>query len=581
MTNRPRRSNVVTKGVSRTVQRTQLRATGLDDDALEKPFVGVVHTHGEVSPCAMSLASLAAAAKVGIEVAGGTSREFSTVSVSDGITLDHDGASFSLMSRDLIADSVELVMRAQAYDAIVALGACDKTVPAMLMALTRLNEPGLYVHGGSMLRGWHEGREADPTLIFAYQESAEEGSYPLDRLEDFSRTAMATIGACPGQFTASSAASCAEVMGFAMLGTTTVPAVYSQRMIFARRAGRHVLRLLETGGPRPRDWVSRASLENAAAVLVATRGSSNLALHLPAIAHEAGIRFELKDMARIFREVPRITSIMPNGPHLMLDLHRLGGLPVVFKALLKAGLLDGGTPTCDGRSLAEALRGAPDPDGVVVTDCEKPFASSSGLAVLTGNLAPDGCLVKTADLDHLAFEGPARVFDGEAEATTAISAGRFEPGEVLVVRGEGPKGSPGMREMLSVAAPVRRRGMGASVAMVTDGRYVLGTGGLCVAHVSPEACEGGPIALVQDGDIIAIDAGAGTIELKVDDRELARRREVFRRGTKPYLGGIAEKYVKTVGPAHLGAVTHSGLESRLLVHPRDEGNDEQLQRSEG
>ena len=367
---------------------------------------------------------------------------------------------------------------------------------------------------------------------------------------------MVTVGTCPGLNTASTGASCAEIMGFTALGTTSIPAVFSQRLSLARKAGEHAVELLAAGGPLPRDWVTRESLENAVTVVAATRGSSNMLLHLPAIANEAGVKFELKDMAKILKRTPRITSLIPNGPHALIDLHRIGGLPVIFKSLLDGGLLHSHTPTNDGRSLGEALADVALPDGTIVRSCEDPMQPDSGIAVLQGNLAPDGCIVKTADISQRTFEGPARVFEGDAEARKGIADGKFSAGDVIIVRGEGPRGSPGMREMLDVPIPIRQRGMGKEVALVTDGRWPAGTGGLCVAHVSPEAHGGGPIALVHNGDIVRIDAEKGTIDFQVSEKEIARRRAVL----KPSIywsGGVGEKYARSVGPTHLGAPTHS------------------------
>lgn len=550
-------SRATVEGPLRAAQRMQLRATGLDDEAIAKPFVGVVHTQSEVSPCGMSLAPQAAAAKVGVEVAGGTAREFSTVSISDMWTMVHDhGPQFSLISREVAADSVELVLRGQCYDAVVALGACDKTVPGMMMAMTRVNIPGVYVHAGAGLQGWRDGRYVNLYEVGVHMERAIAGEIDEDELERLSRDLVVTVGVCPGMNTSSTAATCAEIMGFSALGTSSMPAVFSQRAALSRKAGEQAMRLLLEGGPRPRDWVTRESLENATTAIAATRGSSNMLLHLSAIAHEAGIRFELKDMAPILRRTPRITSMIPNGPNALIDLHRVGGLPVVFKSLLDGGLLHPDTPTNDGRTLAAALADVAKPDGAIVRSCDDPFQADAGIVVLQGNLAPDGCIVKTADIPQLLFEGPARIFDGDASARKGTAAGDFESGEVIIVRGEGPRGSPGMREIMDVTVPIRRSGKGREVALITDGRWPVGTGGLCVAHVSPEAHTGGPLALVEPGDIVRIDAAKGTIDVLVADEELARRRAAW---TAPadWVGGLGEKYARSVGPSHIGAPTHS------------------------
>lgn len=551
------RSHSTVDGPMRIAQRVHLRAAGLSDEAIAKPFVGVVHAQTEVAPCSMALAPQAAAAKVGVEVAGGTAREFTTASISDVWTMLHDrGPQYSLISREIIADSVELVLEGQRYDGVVALGACDKTVPGMLMAMTRVNVPGVYVHGGTALQGWQDGATVNPYRVFGDMDELALGRIDEAELERRSGNAQETPGTCPVIGTASTAAACAELMGFSALGTSEIPAVFSKRTALARQAGEHAVRLLQRGGPLPRDWVTRESLENAITLVAATRGSSNMLLHLPAIANEAGIDFALKDMARILRRTPRITSIFPNGPHFTIDLYRAGGFPVVFRSLLRAGLLHGGTITNDGGRLADALSRAPAPDGIVVRTCDDPFHTDSGLVILQGNLAPDGCVVKTADAPTQPFEGPARVFDGNRAAKLAVAEGRYEAGDVIVVRGEGPRGSPGMRELFDVASPIKRGGLGRDIAIVTDGRIPFATGGPCVVHVSPEAHCGGPLALVEDGDVIRIDPEQGTIDFKVNDDEVARRRE---RWTAPadWTGGLAEKYARSVGPTHLGAVTHS------------------------
>lgn len=551
------RSRATLDGPMRVANRMHLRATGLDDEAIAKPFVGVVHTHAEVSPCAMSLAPQAAAAKVGVEVAGGTAREFSTVSISDVWTMVHErGPQFSLISREIIADSVEVVLEGQRYDAAVALGACDKTVPGLLMAMTRVNIPSVYVHGGAALRGYSNGEPINFYRVFGDMDRTLSGEMSEQELEELNKEAMVSVGTCPGLNTASTGAACAEIMGFSALGTSSIPAVFSQRLALARKAGQHAMKLLMEGGPRPRDWVTRESLENAVTVVAATRGSSNMLLHLPAIANEAGVKFELRDMTDILRRTPRITSLIPNGPHALIDLHRIGGLPVIFKALLDGGLLHAHTPTNDGRPLGEALADAPGPDGAIVRACANPYQADSGIVVLQGNLAPGGCIVKTADIPMRVFEGPARIFEGDAEARTGIADGQFSAGDVIIVRGEGPRGSPGMRELLDALVPIRRRGMGKDVALVTDGRWPTGTGGLCIAHVSPEAHAGGPLALVRDGDVIRIDAEKGTIDFDVSEQELERRRAALP-PYKYWSGGVGEKYARSVGPTHLGAPTHS------------------------
>lgn len=555
-----RRSKVVTQGLERVPHRWQLRATGLDDDSLNKPFVGVAHTYGEVSPCSQSLLSQVQAAKLGIEVAGGTAREFSTISVSDVLAQQHDGMRYSLMSREIIADSVEVVMRAQGYDALVGVGACDKTIPGLLMAMVRLNVPSLFLHGGQMLVGWHRGEQVNPLRLFEGLGKVYSGELGAQQLEQMGHDLVTTAGACPGQFSSGTAGSIAEVLGFSPLGSTSIPAAFSVRQAVARRAASQLMENLKSSGrPLPRDLVTRKGLENAVAVVAATGGSTNATLHLPAIANEADIVFTLGDMQEILHRTPTLASLMPGGPHVPYELHRIGGVPVVLKALLKGGFLHGDVPTLDGRSLQDALADVPEPDGTIVRSHTQSFRVTGGLVVLRGNLAPDGAVIKVAGLTTLELEGPARVFESEEEALAAISAHAYDEGDVVVIRNEGPHGGPGMREMLSVTSAVVGQGRGQSVALVTDGRFSGGTRGLCVGHVSPEASRGGPLALVQNGDRIRIDAHKGSIDLLVSESELARRRTAWKPADRPVrLAGVDEKYSRLVGSAHSGAVTHSG-----------------------
>lgn len=555
-----RRSNIVKQGLERAPHRWQLRATGLDDDAIAKPFVAVAHTFGETSPCSQSLLPQVQAAKVGVEVGGGTAREFSTISVSDALGQQHAGMRYSLMSREVIADSVEVVVRGQGYDALVGIGACDKTIPGMLMAMVRLNIPSLFLHGGQMLVGWHKGEQVNPLRMFEGIGKVHAGEMTAQELEEMGTNIVTTSGACPGQFSSGTAGSIAEVLGFAPLGSTGIPAAFSVRQAVARRAAEQLMHNLKGGGrPLPRDLVTRKGLENAVAVVAATGGSTNATLHLPAIAHEAGIDFSLRDMEEILRRTPTLASLMPGGPHVPYELHRIGGVPVVLKALLKGGYLHGDVPTLDGMLLKDALEDAADPDGTIVRSHENPFRASGGLVVLSGNLAPDGAIIKIAGLTKLSIEGPARVFESEDEALDAIKRRDYHEGDVVVVRNEGPHGGPGMREMLSLTAAIVGQGRGQSVALVTDGRFSGGTRGLCVGHVSPEASQGGPLALVRHGDRIRIDASKGTIDVLVDDAELQRRKDGWKPIERPTrLAGVSEKYARLVGSSSRGAVTHSG-----------------------
>ncbi|NEB04187.1 dihydroxy-acid dehydratase [Streptomyces sp. SID13726] len=561
-----RRSRIVTTGLHRTIHRWQLRATGLTDAAIERPFVGVAHTYGEVSPCSQSLQPQVAAAKVGVEVGGGTAREFSTISVSDLLTQAHEGMRFSLMSREAIADSVEIVMRAQNYDALVGVGACDKTIPGLLMAIVRLNVPSLFLHGGTMLLPFWQGKETNPLGVLEAVGKVQAGEMSEAELEDFARHMTSTLGSCPGQFSSGTGGAYAETLGLAPLGSATIPAPYSQRQAVARSAAEQLMVNLERGGPLPRELVTRRSLENAAAVVAATGGSTNAALHLPAIAHEAGVEFTLTDLGEVFARTPYIAALAPGGPYVPHHLHQVGGTPVVLKALLDGGYLHGDALSFDGRTLAEALADTPAPDGEVVRPTADPISASGGLVVLRGSLAPDGAVIKVSAAAVRQFEGAARVFDTEQDAFRAVRRRQYTEGDVIVIRNEGPRGGPGMREMLSTTSAIVGQGMGDKVALVTDGRFSGGTRGLCVGHVCPEAADGGPIALVRDGDRIRIDADAGTVDLLVDEAELARRRDAWKPPERPVpLAGAAEKYARLVRPAHQGAVTHSGA----LVWPEE------------
>ncbi|THU01531.1 dihydroxy-acid dehydratase [Lampropedia puyangensis] len=554
------RSKEVTQGLARAPHRWQLRATGLDDHSIAQPFIGVAHTLGDVSPCSQSLQSQVQAAKLGIEVGGGTAREFSTVSVSDVLSQQHDGMRYSLMSREVIADSVELVMRAQRYDALVGVGACDKTIPGLLMAMVRLNLPSLFLHGGQMLVGWHQGEQVNPLRMFEGVGKVQSGEWSEEYLEQLGRDIVTTSGACPGQFSSGTAGSIAEVLGFSPLGSSGIPAAFSVRQAVARQAAQQLMRnVLSNGRPLPRDLVTRKGLENAVAIVAATGGSTNATLHLPAIAHEAGIAFSLIDMQDILRRTPTIASLMPGGPYVPFDLHRIGGVPVVMKALLAGGYLHGDVPTFDGRLLQDALSEAPEPDGEIVRAHNTPFRETGALVVLKGNLAPDGAVIKIAGLSTLALEGPARVFESEAEAVAAIQARAYDEGDVLVIRNEGPHGGPGMREMLSVTSAIVGQGRGQSVVLITDGRFSGGTRGLCVGHVSPEASQGGPIALVRNGDRIRVDAVKGIMEWLVPEQEIQQRKAQWTPRARAHaINGIDEKYARLVGSAHSGAVTHSG-----------------------
>jgi dihydroxy-acid dehydratase len=553
-----RRSRLTVEGIDRAPHRTFLRAMGLDDAAMAKPFVGVMSTHGENTPCSMSLRPQAEAAKMGVAAAGGTPFEFSTISVSDGVSMNHRGMRMSLLSRELIADSIELVVRGHAYDALIGFAGCDKTLPGIMMAMVRLNCPSVFMYGGAMLPGHHQGRETSALTAYEAVGGYYAGTVTAEAIDALERECAPTVGSCPGQFTANTMAMVSEVLGLALPGTAMMPAVYSERFALARRCGEAVMRILREGGPLPRDLVTRKSLENACAAVAATGGSTNAGLHLPAIAHEAGIAFTLDDVAAVFQRTPLIANLQPGGKYLARDLHHVGGVNSVIKSLLDGGYLHGDALTLSGQTLAQTHAATATPDGEVVRAHTQALHPTGGVVVLKGNLAPDGALIKIAGLKSLVFEGPARVFECEEDCTRAVREQRYSAGDVLIIRNEGPRGGPGMREMLGTTALIYGQGMGEKVALLTDGRFSGATRGMCIGYTCPEAATGGPIALVREGDRIRIDCTARTLDVLIDAAELARRRAVWQPRAAERLAGALEKYAKLVGPANLGAVTHSG-----------------------
>jgi dihydroxy-acid dehydratase len=473
--------------------------------------------------------------------------------------MGHGGMRMSLVSRELIADSVELTVRAHGYDALIAFGGCDKTLPALMMALVRLNVPGAFLYGGAMLpgrlAGGREGSILDVIEGVGRVQSGELTPQDLTRLE---RSCTPTVGSCAGQFTANTMAMVGEALGLSPLGSAMIPAVYAERLALARRTGETVMQMLSRGGPLPRELVTRRSLENACAAVSATGGSTNAALHLPAIAHEAGIRFTIDEVAAVFERTPLIADLAPGGRYLARDLHHAGGVPAVLRALLDRGHLHGDVITFDGRTLEAALAEGPGADGDVVRDASRPIRADGGVRVLKGTLAPEGALLKTAGLKSLRFSGPARVFENEEACMAAVGARAYAEGDVLVVRNEGPRGGPGMREMLAVTAALYGQGMGEKVALLTDGRFSGATRGLCIGYVGPEASVGGPIALLKDGDRIVIDAEAGRLDVSLSEAELASRRAAWQPKPRATLAGVLQKYERLVGPACEGAVTHAG-----------------------
>ncbi len=555
---KPYRSAITTAGMDRVAHRAFMRATGMDDEAIAKPFIGVMSTHGENTPCSMSLRPQADAARLGVAAAGGTPIEFTTISVSDGTSMNHKGMRMSLLSRELIADSIELVMRGHAYDGFIGFAGCDKTLPGVMMGMVRLNCPSVFMYGGAMLPGEWKGKPA--TVLTAYEAvgGVLAGTFTEADLAELELHCAPTVGSCPGQFTANTMAMVSETLGLAIPGSAMMPAVYSQRLALARRAGQIVMRILKDGGPLPRDLVTRKSIENACAAVAATGGSTNAGLHLPAIAHEAGIRFSMDDVAEVFQRTPLIASLQPGGKYLARDLHHAGGVALVLKALLDGGFLHGDALALSGRSLAQELADSPGADGEIVLPTCTPIHPTGGVVVLKGSLCPDGALIKIAGLRSLVFEGRARVFDGEEACVEVVKNRSYKEGDVLIIRNEGPKGGPGMREMLGTTALIYGQGMGEKVALLTDGRFSGATRGMCIGYAAPEAAEGGPLALVRDGDPIRIDCEARSIDWQVSDAEIAARRAAWKPQRGERLAGALEKYARLVGPANLGAVTHSG-----------------------
>jgi dihydroxy-acid dehydratase len=551
------RSRDVTDGMERAPARAMLRAVGMTDSDWDKAQVGIASSWNEVTPCNLPLDRLAKRAKEGVRDAGGFPIEFVTIAISDGISMGHEGMRGSLVSREIIADSIECVMHSERLDALVTFAGCDKSLPGMLMAAARLNLPSVFLYGGSILPGHYKDQALDIVSVFEAVGACAAGSLSENELGEIERRACPTEGSCAGMFTANTMASAAEALGMSLPGSSAPPAVDRRRDDFAFESGRAVMGLLQQN-IRPRQILTKEAFENAIAVGMALGGSTNLVLHLLAIAYEADVELELDDFNRIGAKVPHIADMKPHGRFHMTDLDAIGGVQVVMRELLPAGLLHGECLTVTGRTAAENLAqlDAPSPDGTVVHPLSDPIHRQGGLAVLTGSLAPKGSVVKVAGLDQLRFEGRARVFDGEDLAMDAILAGSIEPGDVVVIRYEGPKGGPGMKEMLAVTGAMKGAGRGADAALVTDGRFSGGTHGFCVGHVAPEAVDGGPIALVEEGDRIVIDAEAHTIDLLVDGEVLERRRSSWKPQDPRYTRGFLGKYARLAQGAERGAITN-------------------------
>ena len=555
-------SRHVTVGPGRAPHRSYYYAMGLTEEEIDQPFVGVATCWNEAAPCNIALSRQAQSVKKGVNEAGGTPREFTTITVTDGIAMGHQGMKSSLVSRDLIADSVELTMRGHCYDALVGLAGCDKSLPGMMMAMLRLNVPSVFMYGGSILPGRFHDRDVTVVDVFEAVGQHSAGKMSDEELHELECVACPSAGACGGQFTANTMAMVSEAIGLALPGSAGAPAPYEDRDRWAVESGRAVMALLDSR-LRPRDIVTREALENAAVVVGATGGSTNAGLHLPAMAHEAGIRFTMDDVVEIMRRTPYIADLKPGGKYVAFDVHRIGGIPVVLKALLDGGLLHGDCVTVTGKTMAENLKDVVFPvDQDVVYPVSRAISPTGGVVGLRGNLAPDGAIVKVAGMerDQLRFEGTALCFDSEEEAFEAVRLRAYKPGDVIVVRYEGPKGGPGMREMLSTTAAIygQSETKGKDVALITDGRFSGATRGFCVGHVGPEAAVGGPIALLRNGDKIVIDAEKGSIDVLLSDAELAARRAAWQPRKTDYNAGAIWKYTQLVGPAHLGAVTHPG-----------------------
>ncbi|MGH9179605.1 MAG: dihydroxy-acid dehydratase [Acidimicrobiales bacterium] len=557
--NRPR-SRDVTDGFERAPARAMLRAVGMTDEDFGKPQVGVASSWNEVTPCNMPLDHLAKQAKEGVREAGAFPLEFVTIAVSDGISMGHEGMRASLVSREVIADSVETVMHAERFDGLVSLAGCDKSLPGMLMAAARLNLPSVFLYGGSILPGRIPGDPTDRALdivsVFEAVGARAAGSLTDEELGLIERHACPTVGSCAGMFTANTMAAVGEALGMSLPGSASPAAVDPRRADFARRSGEAVVRLLDEG-IRPRQILTKEAFENAIAVVMALGGSTNAVLHLLAIANEARVELTLDDFNRVGRRTPHIADTKPHGRYHMIDVDRVGGVPAVMAELLQAGRLHGDCLTVTGCTMAENLAALdpPPPDGSVIHPLSKPLHDDGGIAVLSGSLAPNGAVVKVAGIDTDRFEGTARVFDGEQGALDAVLAGRIAPGTVVVIRYEGPKGGPGMREMLAVTGAMKGAGRGGDCALLTDGRFSGGTHGFCIGHVAPEAVDGGPIAFVRDGDRIAIDVTARSIDLLVDGAVLAARRKDWKLPEPRYTTGVLAKYARLVTGAERGAVT--------------------------
>jgi dihydroxy-acid dehydratase len=551
-------SRYVTEGPKSAPHRAYYYAMGMTEEEIHQPLVGVATCWNEAAPCNIALSRQAQAVKKGVIEGLGTPREFTTITVTDGIAMGHEGMRSSLPSREAIADTVELTMRGHCYDALVGLAGCDKSLPGMMMAMIRLNVPAIFMYGGSILPGKFRGQDVTIIDVFEGVGKHATGEFSDKDLKEMECAACPSAGACGGQFTANTMACVSEAIGLALPGSAGAPAPYTTRDEYAAASGKAVMELIKLG-IRPRDIVTRKSLENAAMVVAATGGSTNACLHLPAMAHEAGIDFDLFDVCEIMRKTPYIASMKPGGKYVAKDMFEAGGVSVVLNELLQGGYLHGDCITVTGKTIEENLKGTVlTPNQDVIVSIKTPLSNTGGVVGLRGNLAPDGAVVKIAGMTELTFEGPARCFDSEQECLQAVLDRKYKEGDVLVIRYEGPKGGPGMREMLSTTGALYGQGMGGKVALITDGRFSGGTRGFCIGHVGPEAGVGGPIGLLKDGDIIRIDADKGTLDVNLSEEELAERKKSWKPKPTNYGAGAIWKFAQAVGPARTGAVTHPG-----------------------
>ncbi|MAX47853.1 MAG: dihydroxy-acid dehydratase [Rhodospirillaceae bacterium] len=559
-------SRHVSVGPSSAPHRSYYYAMGMTEEEIAQPFVGVATCWNEAAPCNISLSRQAQSVKTGVKAANGTPREFTTITVTDGIAMGHAGMFSSLPSRDLIADSVELTMRGHCYDALVGLAGCDKSLPGMMMSMIRLNVPSVFIYGGSILPGRYKGRDLTVQDVFEAVGQFSSGQIDAEELHGIECAACPSAGSCGGQFTANTMACVSEAIGLALPGSAGAPAPYESRDAWCEASGKAVMNCLEKN-IRPRDIVTRKSLENAARVVAASGGTTNAGLHLPAMAHECGIDFDLNDVTEIFKSTPYIADLKPGGKYVAKDLFEIGGVEIIMKALLDGGYLHGDCITVTGKTIAENLADVVFPtDQDIVRTTDNPLTKTGGVVGLRGNLAPEGAIVKVAGMKNQKFSGPARCFDSEEEAYAAVAERKYKEGEVLVIRYEGPKGGPGMREMLATTAALYGQGMGDKVALITDGRFSGATRGFCVGHVGPEAAVGGPIGLVRDGDIISLDAVAGTMEVDLTEDQLEERRKDWKPRAHDYQSGALWKFAQTVGPAVKGAVTHPGGKAETHVY---------------